>query len=393
MNRKFLACLLACSMTVLSFGGFASAEEAATEAPESSAELSDDIYSFQLKLDGDLYQFPMSYEDFTALGWELDGDEETSLEPNSYTSETFRKGYLRAYVSLINLGINSSTLSGCTVGGMSIDTYDFEDAPETTIEFPGGIAYGKATLEDIKAAYGEPSDSYDGDLYVSLSYEYDSYQEWEFYVHKESGVLDEFDVRNFVADEDANAAAAADISSEPTAEVLAYTAPSELGDDPLAFTVDYAGNLYQLPAPVSAFLENGWRLKDDSDTFAVGGGYGWVNLMKDNQELRTIANNYSANATTIENCFITSVESDVYDPNLPLSIPGGISMGMSADDLVKALDALTGIKYTTDDSSENFTYYSIESPSSSLDGIEIRVDKEENTVAAIEVEYQPDSLS
>lgn len=395
MSKKLLSFLLACSMAAVPFSQTVPAEE--TEGMEAAADgasaLSDDIYDFQLKLDGDVYQFPMSFSDFTALGWKLDGDESTSLEPNSYTSESFLKGYLRAYVDVFNMGINSAPLTDCTIGGISIDAYDFEDAPETTIEFPGGVKYGSATLDDVKTAYGEASDVYEGDLYTKLEYDYDSYQDWEFYVYNETGTLDEFSVRNFVQDEEANAAAASEISSEPTEDVLGYTAPTELGDDPLSFIVEYAGDLYQLPAPVSVFLENGWTLKtEDSDPYAVGGGSAWVSMLKDGQELRTLATNYSPDATTVENCFITSVESDSYSTDLPITVPGGITKGMSKDDLVALLDSMDGIKYTVEDSSEDYHYYNIETPESSLDGISIMVRTEDNTVGTVEVSYRPDSL-
>ncbi|MDO4345135.1 MAG: hypothetical protein Q4C50_10075 [Eubacteriales bacterium] len=385
MNKKSMFCLAGCASAVL-----LCSPVMAEETKE--AVLSDDIYSFSLLLDGDLYEFPMSYEDFTALGWEYKDDAGTEISPNQYSpSETFSKGNLDAYAKIINLGINTLPVSECTVGGLSIDSWQFEDAPDTVIEFPKGIVFGKSTLEDIKAAYGEPSDTYEGDLYTMLSYEYDYYQEIEFYVDKETGVIDEFDIENFVVDEESNAAAAAEVSSDPTEEVLAYTAPTELGDDLLSFIVEYAGDLYQLPAPVSVFLENGWTLKEkDSDSVIAGKDFGWVYMMKDNQEYHSTVRNYSPNAAAIENCFVTSVESSVDSTNLPITIQKGITLGMSNEDLLAALE---GEDYETDDSSDMFIYYTIEGKESSLDGIQILVKREDNAVTSIEVEYEPDTLS
>lgn len=371
------------------------AESAAEDTAETAAEtavLSDDPYSFQLLLDGQLYTFPMSYADFTALGWEYQDDETAEIEPNSYSStEVFLKGDLQAYVSMVNLGLNTLPLSECSVGGFSIDSWQFQEAPNTTIELPGGIVYGTSTLEDIKAAYGEPSDTYEGDLYTKLTYEYDYYQSLELYVSTETGLLNEVAVENFVADEEANAAAEAQVSSEPTEEVLAYEAPTELGDDLQSFIVDYAGSLYQIPAPVSVFIENGWTLKEeDSDSIVAGKDFGWVALMKDNQELRAIARNYNANATTIENCFVTSVEGNVNSTNLPITVQKGITLGMSAADLETAL---AGVEYEKDNSSSAmFTYYTIEGKESSLDSVEILLNTEEGTVTGIEVSNEPDEL-
>ena len=384
MKARWMAYVLVCAL-VLSLGGTGAA---AAEQPE---ELSDDIYSFQLSINGELYTFPMSYADFTAMGWEYDGDPGQTLEPNQYTiSETFTKDGAEIYGTVINLGINSASFDQCNIGGVSMDPYQFEDAPDTEIVLPGGIRFGEATTEDIQAAYGKPSDMYEGDMYTSMTYEYDSYREWELYVYKESGVLEEFEVRNFVVDEQANAEAAAEVSEEPTEEVLAYVPPEELGEDPMSFTVEYAGDLYQLPAPVSVFLENGWTVKQElSATIISGYDYGWVTLMKDNQEHRCMVRNYGPNAAVVANCFITTVKGDVLGPDLSLTLPGGATVGMTEKELTAWLDGLDG-EYVVEESS-SFTYYTLEGPNI-LDEIQFIVNKEEGAVTGIEVTYEPDQL-
>lgn len=411
MNKKLLTFLLAGTFALSSVSLCAAEAESelATEAAAETAdaeetettetaseadgegELSDDLYSFQLKLNDVLYQFPMTYAEFTAMGWEYQDDETFEVAPNEYTpSAEFKNGDLEIYATVINLGINTVPISECLVGGIDIDQYNIEDAPDTTIEFPGGILYGEATLDDVKAAYGEPTRVYEGDLYTNLTYEYDYDQSFDFYIDAETGVLNQFEVENLIADEEARTAAAAEVSSEPTEAVLAYTAPTELGDDLFSFTVDFAGNLYQLPAPVSVFEENGWKVKEaDSDAVVPGGSFGWVTMMKDNQELSVIARNYDANAAVINNCFVTSVESSEYTTNLPLNIQKGITVGMSTADLEAALE---GVDYEKDTESESFTYYTITGPDSSLDRVSISVNNENGTVSTLEVSYEPDEL-
>ncbi len=365
--------------------------ETVSEAAGDTAELSDDLYSFQLKLNGELYQFPMTYADFTALGWEYQDDETTEVAPNEYSpSAVFKNGDLKLYASIVNLSINTLPVSDCLIGGISLDQYQTKDAPDTTVEFPGGILYGTATLEDVKAAYGEPSNVYEGDLYTNLTYEYDYKQSVDFYIDAETGVLNHFEIDNFVADAEANTAAAAEVSSEPTASVLAYTAPTELGDDLTSFIVDFASALYQLPAPVSVFEENGWKVKtEDSDAIVAGGDFGWVTMMKDNQELRVIARNYDANATVINNCFVTSVEASEYTTNLPLTVQKGITVGMSTADLEAALE---GVDYEKDDENDSYAYYTVTGPESSLDRVSISVNKEKDAVSTLEVSYDPKEL-
>ncbi len=395
MRRKLFACLLIGAMAVSALGTMALAEEADTEsaaeatASDDGAELSDDLYSFQLKIDGELYQFPMSYADFTAKGWTCKADETSELAPNYYTSETFTKGDLEAYVDLINFGINTVTYADCLVGGISIDEWQFEDAPDTVIEFPGGITYGVSTLDDVTVAYGTPSDTYEGELYTKLSYDYASYQDIELYIDIETGVLDEFDLRNLTYDEESASTDTSDVSDEPTAEVLAYEAPTELGDDLGSFIVEYAGDLYQLPAPVSAFLENGWTLiEEDSESVVAGKNTGWVYMMKDNQTFHTLARNYGANATTIENCFVTSVEASIHGPNLPLTVQKGITMGMSGEELLAALE---GEKYeVTGD--EPYVYYNIKDEEYTTDYVQVLLNTDENQVTSITSQYHPSSV-
>lgn len=397
MRKKILFCLLAGTLSLSSVslcGAEAETEtETASEAVSETgaSELSDDLYSFQVKINDQIYQFPMSYADFTAMGWNYQDDETEEMAPNQYTpSAVFKNGDLKAYVSVVNLGINTLPISECLIGGIDIDQYQMEDAPDTTVEFPCGIVYGTATLDDVKAAYGEPSSVYEGSLYTNLSYEYDYKQSVDFYIDLETGVLNQFEVENFVVDEDANASAAAEVSADPTASVLAYTAPAELGDDLFSFTVDYAGALYQLPAPVSVFEENGWKIKEnDSDSIVAGRDFGWVTMMKDNQEFHVIARNYDPNATVINNCFVTSVEASEYTANLPLTIQKGITVGMSQTDLEAALD---GFNYEKDDDSDSFTYYTVESPDDSLDGFDIVVNNETQAVSSLEVTFEPDEL-
>ncbi len=391
---KKLVSFLLIGALVLCLGAAALAAEG-QEAPEDGEEertLSDDIYSFQLVLDGELYAFPMPFADFTAMGWEYDGDADAAvMAPYEYTVvERFTKGDLEIYATMANMGINTAPFSACSVVGISVDPYQFEDAPDTEIVFPGGLAYGAATAEDIQDAYGTPSDVYEGDLYTKLTYEYDYYRDWEFYIYKESGTLDEFEVTNIMPDEEANAAAAELVTDEPTEEVLAYEAPGELGDDPMSFVVEYAGDLYRLPAPVSAFLENGWTLKEvQSDAVVCGGDYGWVTLMKDNQELSASMQNYSPDAAAIVNCFVTSVESDDMGADLPLNLPGGIARDMTEGDLLSALE---GMGYETDNDSDYFTYYKLQDPDGLWDYVKIRVSKETGTVTSIEVSHEPDEL-
>ncbi len=410
MKKKFVTCLLAaiCGSAVLSFTVLATeadtgaetefttdttdTSEAESETPDhDDAELSDDLYSFQMKINSDIYTFPMSYDEFLALGWTYKNDETMEIQPNSYSpSERFSLGDLEVYATVTNLGINTVPVTQCAIAGISIDSFQMADVTDVTIELPGGIQYGVSTLDDITAAYGTPSDTYEGDLYTKVTYEKDYYQDVDLYLDSETGLLNEIEIRNMVADDEANDAAAADVSNEPTPEVLAYKAPTALGDDLTSFIVDYAGDLYQLPAPVSEFLNNGWTIdKDKSASVIAGKGYDWIYMSKDNQNYHTIVRNYNANATVVENCFVTDVEGDVNSTNLPVTVQKGLTLGLTEKEVVSALDGET---YELDDSSDTFHYYTITGSDSSLDKVEIIVNTEKDAVTSIEVSYTPKTL-
>ena len=413
MKKKVLLCFLATmyGLTLFSLSAMASETEteavseissdtalttdteteSTSESSNSTSELSDDIYSFQIKINSDIYSFPMSFDDLISMGWEYIDDDSAELAPNNYSpTERFKLGDLEAYVTMVNLGINTEPISDCTVAGISIDSFQMADVTDVAIELPGGIQYGVSTLDDITAAYGTPSDTYEGDLYTKVSYEKDYYQDIELYVDSETGFLNEISLENMSAEEDAGSDAAADLSDEPTSEVLAYQAPSELGDDFTSFIVEYAGDLYQLPAPLSEFVKNGWTIDtSQSASYVAGKSYDWVYMSKDNQNYHTIVRNYSPDAAVIENCFVTDVEGNVNSTNLPITVQKGLTLGLTEAEVISALE---GVDYELEDESETFHYYNIKSPESSLDYVQIVINTEDDSVIAINVTNTPKTL-
>lgn len=360
-------------------------EDISTEEKSTTDNLSNDLYSFQVEMDSHVYQFPMSYDYLTSSGWKYEGDTNLKLEPNQYTSETFsNEDGLKLYVDLINLDINTESFDKCQIGGFSIDNFLVGDK-QISLFLPGGIQYGKSTMEEVISAYDEPTRTYEGSLYTSLTYEYSSYQEIELQIDIETKVINSIKLKNFVSPEKTTGQST-EISSEVPAVVSEYKAPSSLGSDLSSFIVDYDGDLYQLPAPVSEFEKNGWKVKpEESDPAVKAKDFGWVTLMKSNQSLRVIANNYSDEATTINNCFVTSVKSSDNSPNIPITIQKGITRGMSKGDLEKALQ---GTDFETEEST-SLEYYTIKGKDSSLDKVDITINKDSQKVQTIEVSNSP----
>lgn len=348
------------------------------EAAQAPAELSDDLYDFQLSINGEVYQFPMWYADFEALGWEYDGDDTQTLSSNQYTGvETWEKDGVEVYTKLANLSMNTVPFSESMVAGISLEEYYLEDC-DWDILLPGGIQYGVSNADDIKAAYGDPTSDYDGDLYYKMTYEYDFYQEISLYVYKDDDTLKQIEIENIVELE------GADNSIDATVPdiVKAYEMPDSLGDDFYAYTAQLEGVVYTLPCPVSVLIENGFKIDEKNSDSEVGAGRtGWVDLKYNNQTLHTMVENYADYATTIENCFAVSMESSVNGPKFDLVFPGNIKVGGS-EDAVKKATAKFNCEVETSDS--GYTYYTVSDPDGSvLDNYEIVV--KDGTVCTMEI--------
>lgn len=346
MRKKYLVLLLAGCMafglpsTVC--GAEQPADTAETAADETTAEkteaagLGTDIYGYQVEYAGNLIQLPMTYDDFTSLGWTLSKNDspDTMIPTGSYGMATFNNGEVSAYVDMINFGINEASLSDCLVGGIKLDmTWGDVDLSSISVKLPGGIVMGTSNIEDIKAAYGEPSDTYEGDLYTKMTYQQDSYQRVELYVYKEENTLLQVDIRNFKEPEGFDKGS---VSTDVPDIVSNYKAPTALGGDFMEPDVEFMGDFYRLPAPVSAFLSNGWVMKDVAEgAFLEGGGLEFIEMMKENQTVRFSVYNLTENATAIENCFVTELSFGSYDPEiLALKLSENITLGADKNELI-----------------------------------------------------------
>ena len=317
---------------------------------ESTGELGDDIYSFSMEFDGQIMKFPMTYQDFVGMGWELSSreDPDMKISTNSYGFVSFNKGKNSVSAEVMNLGINEVGLEDSLIGGITVDgSYDI-DLTSVSVKLPGGIELGKSTLDDIKAAYGEPSDTYEGDLYTKVTYEKDTYQEVELSVFKDDNTLKKVDMENLEEPEGYDKGA---VSDEVPDIVTAYKAPDALGSDMLDTAVEYMGDLYSLPAPVSAFTANGWEIQNAEDTpYVEGNGLAFIDMMKNNQSIHFSVYNETENATALENCFVRELSFATYDPeSIEMKLSGDITLGADKAELIKMADEKGYISEENDD--------------------------------------------
>lgn len=148
-----------------------------------SSEISDELSSGQFYLDGNIYQLPITVNDFFENGYSVGSSYENAdtftLTPGGQSSMFIlakdvdgdvRNVHCRVY----NPTENDLPLSECSVGWFSII------APADMM-FPNGI-WSKGTYEDVIAAYGEPREfENDSDTIFTLIYdiELEDKSKWE----------------------------------------------------------------------------------------------------------------------------------------------------------------------------------------------------------------------
>lgn len=347
MKKKIVwVMLLAGCLAAAPSGAYAEATD--TQATEETADaatgeaaLSDNLFDFQIEILGEVYQFPMTYADFTAKGWTLKNEEDGNemLGANTYGFITFQKGDLSASVDIVNLMVNEAPVTDCLAAGIEIDgVYSDVDMASLGIKLAKGVTMGVSTVDDIKAAYGEPSDTYEGDLYWKMTYEKDIYEEVELYVYKEQNALLEVSLRNMVEPENFDKGG---VNSDTPEIVTSYIAPTEPGEDMLGPVVEYCGDLYRLPCPITAFQANGWKLDGISEEdFVEGRGIDFITMTRDAQSIDLTVHNKTQNAVLHENCFVTELELSSYDAaNLSMTLSGGYTLGAAKADILAAAEA------------------------------------------------------
>lgn len=369
-------------------------EDGTASENSTSKTLSDDLYTFQISIDGKVVSLPMRYEQFMELGFtpsnetELAALDET-LEPYTYSKLIYhKKGDAELSVAFYNFSENAVPIKECVMCAIVIDTEKPEEGlTAENITLPKGIQYGVSTLEDVKAAYGEPTMKTQGDVRAFLGYELNSDNNISFVVDLETNRVVYINICSCVPFKSGTTQTQAEkISNEIPEIVTKYVAPTELSDDLLDCTLEIDGDLYKLPFPVSEFIKNGWEIQETYSDRAIPYQIrGIVTLMRNNQTLHFRPINFVENKTGVQNCFIDSATFKSSDSPITIKLSEGIYMGMSEAEFLEIIKGKTNVKFDT--SSEDYDRYYISNEDNFSKKFSVWIDKKTKTVQRLHVDF------
>lgn len=174
------------------------ASSAAAAPAQYDVEISDELFDFEFAVNDEVYALPTAFSEFKANGWEVAGGEDETVTAGGYLILTvFEKGEDQISFQPYNLSDEDIPMTEAKVGEVDIDS---GSCSGMTVQIAKGITLGSSTLDDVKAAFGEPSDIYDGDYNIEYTYNNEGvyYSDVKLSFDAETKVLNSIELRNMV---------------------------------------------------------------------------------------------------------------------------------------------------------------------------------------------------
>lgn len=295
---------------------------------QDSVNTSSEIYEFKVDLFGDIYTLPAELNEFKNNGWTYannDNPENKDVTANGYATCDILKDGKRITLTVINLSTSTKNFADCKVG--SIDC-TFSSVNDMTVNLAKKLKATKdTTAEDVTGKFGEATKTINGESGTTLRYEKETYVYYVFTFNAE-GKLTYVDMRNWKSEDCPN-------SDEVDLSFLdAYKSPDALTDNYGDYIFRLEGKMYQLPAPVSSFVDNGWTLTSYPDSIPGGDEItSGVTMKKNDLELTCTVKNFANGAVETKDAMITGIfmNGDFLD-GIDFELSGGITFGMSTAD-------------------------------------------------------------
>ena len=113
--------------------------------------LTDNLFDFQLSIDGHVIQFPILLSDLQAMGFEYDNSKNNMLPANHVTfAEVATYKGATFYLNLVNYDINEKPFTDCLVYGLSVDDFLIGDSG-VEVKTAKGITLMQSNMDDVKA--------------------------------------------------------------------------------------------------------------------------------------------------------------------------------------------------------------------------------------------------
>ena len=356
----------------------AAAKKTDNTTKPASGTISDDLYKYEVLINGIAYSLPDSFATFEKNGWLGKDFGNNTLDPNKYNTAYLENGDKKMMISIANFGTDVLPLSKCHVGKISIDSYNKKSG--TTISIAKGITIG-STYDELIAAYGKPSEERKSDMLNHVTYKSGNYSNYDITIDNKTKKVSSIDMKNLVIPKKAETAS---VHTELPAAVKNYKAPTSLGNDLYAFQVKYGGVFYKLPVPITELVKNGWVIQSKADeVIAAKSSSAGVELRKDNQVLRTQIKNYSDKGEPLKNCFATYVEYYNNGAMIPIELPKGITEKSTIEQVIAAYGKPTKVE-----DSASFKYYTYGEIFKQVNFI-----VKDGKIEKIEVNYAPKNLN
>jgi len=309
--------------------------------PHVTYEMTEDLFDFTVIIDGDVFKLPMSVDVFMAYGWEPVKDLDGTLPPYKETrfNTMFGSGFdffrndKYITVQLENMSDEFRYISDSTIIGLSSYLSNVE------IELPHGIKLKTSSMDEVLAAFGEPNNINVVDRrynpYQSLSYYTDDYSgSITIHVDDENDHISYIWINNRIQIDTDLISKRATIYNEITNKEESYITPVELGEDLTSFNIQIDGDLYRFPAPLSAFLNNGWEFDtrvswDDPPEGIPAARRLRLYLVRGDISLYVDVFNFSDKLLALERCFVVrlDINIDIESVSSVVNLPGNINVG------------------------------------------------------------------
>lgn len=342
-------------------------------------EMSDDLFDYTFKLDGVVYQLPFSFSQLTDNGWSLSdnyGEEDPLLGGRAKGTVYIIKNSYSISIGVFNNSGDRKPISECFVGEIYV-----EGRQSTALEISKGIV-PLSSEADVIEAFGTPNDRSDGSSgeYSRLSYqEADTGFGVNFYCYKEEPQYNGISIRRYAFGENT-----AVTNATRPAYLSRYTAPTALGNDLYSGTICVEGDLYRLPAPLDAFLNNGWTISSGME-YVVADGAEYITISRNGKKLELTVGNIAAYQTTPANCFVFRIEEYASSNGPIVELPGGLKLGMTQADVEANIP--TDMEKSQSTYTATYRAYDYEGRDFSLS---LYVDLEKNALTSITVKNLPE---